>query len=306
MMRRDHRYRLFMLAAALLLLLGGCDKPADSPSEEQSQTQQDAPNTPRVEGKFSVTLKVSGTAEVYQREGAPKPEEVEKRLVDALYATDPFAADGARALEGTVTYDVKSLPDEGGTEVVMFGALNSPDANFNAGVNNQSTDEQWKNLPLAEMVHGAIDQFTSQIITQARVVGGDAATLLAILENEEEPEPARLMAIQEMRERKLVQDIPALRKYLQSGTPEKLRLAAAAALVSLGDTESRTEILEVAEELSRERDPRYVPMLHILGDLGGDEVITYLEAVAEGHAAPAVRDVAAEALNKARRANATP
>ena len=41
-------------------------------------------------------------------------------------------------------------------------------------------------------------------------------------------------------------------------------------------------------------------MLHILGDLGGDEVITYLEAVSEGHSAPAVRAVASEALKEAR------
>lgn len=304
--RMRHHSHTFLLLLAFLVA-GGCDK-SNSDGTEPSQTQQ-APNDEKGSeeaptGKFSLKLKVSGTAETYQIEGALKPEEMQSALEAALYAQEAFEKGGPRELTGTVTYDVKTLPDgEAGHEVVLFGALNSPSANFSAGVQHQSTDETWAGQPLGAMIEGAAEKFATQIGAQARVVGGDDDALFAILQNTEEPEPARLMAIQEIRERGLTQHIEELRKYLDAEQPEQLRLAAAAALVSLGDKESRTEIIKLAEDMSRDRNPKYVPMLHILGDLGGEEVTTYLETVAEAHSAPAVRTVAEEALKKARGAN---
>ena len=286
-----------MLTVLLLALACGCDKQETSePAESEAEVATPSSAT----GKFSIELKVSGSQDVYQLEGAPKPEEVQAALVAAFYATEAFEEGGPRKLKGIVNYDIKALPDDGGHDLVLLGALNSPDANFDAGVNLQSTDEAWKGKSAREMVDGAVANFVERISGQARVVGGDDDNLRAVMESADEPESARVMAIQEVRERRLTKHLDVVRTFLGEDHSASLRLAASATLVSLGDTESRGEIVKVAEDFSRDRNPQFVPMLHILSDLGGTEVVTYLEAVAEAHAAPAVRAVAQEALSKVK------
>ncbi len=288
----------------LILVGGGLWYNASTP--ETPQPNDTTAATAATTGKFSVTLKISASQDVYTSEGAPKPEEVEAALKAALYKTEAFEEGGPRALKGLVNYDIKSLPNDGGHDIVLLGSLNSPGANFDAGVNVQATDEAWKGKSLREMVDGAVAQFAGRIGAQARVIGGDDANLRTILESSTETEDLRLMAIQEIRERRLKQHLDVVRGYLDPAQPPTLRLAASAALVSMDDKASASEILTVAEDFSRDRNPQFVPMLHILSDLGGTEIITYLEAVAEAHSAPAVRTVAQEALDKARGGAARP
>ena len=291
--------RTVVLTICTLAMFAGCDKPDSSqaPSEADQASKEGGEASSQ---KFSATLKVSGTQATYETEGALKPEEVQKRLLDAIHATDAFAPDGGRKLQGRVTYDIKPLEGgEEGYDLVLLGNLGATDAAFQAGVNYRSNDEKFRGKPVAEMVEAAIDSFATRIGGQARVLGGSDKVLGEILANTDEPEEARLMAIQEIRERKVTDHLEIVRAQLKdAGQPGKIRLASAATLASLGDEASRAEILALAEHFSRERDPQFVPMLHILGDLGGDEVRTYIEAVADGHAAPAVRDVARDVLTK--------
>ena len=290
-----------ILAAALLF---GCDKArndaenvAKEPATETSEpTAENAPTT----GAFSVKdLKVSGSQTVYQLDGVPNPDDVTRKLRAALVEQENFAADGPRELSGIVTYDVRELPD-GGHDVMLIGGLGSPNAKFDAGINYKSTQERWKDKSLGEMVDAAVEDFASRISAQARVLGADVEGLVAVLESSEEPSGAQLLAIQELREREAKEQLGAIRPYLGQGHSGELRVAASAALVSLDDTESYGDILQVAQDLSRDRDPQFVPMLHILSDIGGTEVETYLQAVAEGHSAPAVRKVAEDALKNLR------
>lgn len=288
----------------LIALAFGCEHKPDANDQDKpnADTHGAAPaaEDEPTEGKFSVALKVSGSQEVFQMKDAPKPEAVQAHLKSAIEETPAFAPDGPRKLEGMVTYDIKALPDDKGYDVVLLGTLNSPHANFNAGVNVQSTDKGYVGQPLSGVVDGAVAEFARRIGAQARVIGGDNANLKTILENPDEPDSARLMAIQEIRERRATEHTEVVRKYLAPEYDVKLRLAAAATLVSMGDEKSRADILKVAEDFSRDRNPQFVPMLHILGDLGGPEVMTYLSAVADGHSAPAVREVAKEVLEKAQ------
>lgn len=296
-----------LLTLLLLIGLSACDKPATTDkSGTVDPTSEATGDSAASSGKFSVELKISGSQEVYKIEGAPKPEEVQESLSSALYKQEAIEKDGPRKLKGVVNYDIKMLPDDAGYDILLLGALNSPGANFDAGVNVQSTDEKWKEKSLAEMVDGAVAEFATRIGGQARVIGGDDENLGTILENVKENETTKLMAIQEIRERRDTKHLELVRGFLAEDQPPKLRLAACATLVSLGDTTSRTEILKVAEDFSRDRNPQFVPMLHILGDLGGTEVTTYLETVADAHAAPAVRTVAQEVLDKARAKGTAP
>lgn len=147
-----------------------------------------------------------------------------------------------------------------------------------------------------------IASIADQISAQATIVVAGADELAAILSDDDATDTRYLMAIQEIRERRLEDAIPDVRPFLAPERSSKLRTAAAATLVQLGDEESRSDIIKVAEDLSRDKDPQYVPMLHILADLGGPEVVTYLQTVADAHGAPAVRQVAAEALRELRSA----
>lgn len=291
----------WIVAALIASTAIACEKsaPREGGSGRHAETTQSENAAPE-EGKFSAQIKISPSQEVYTMEGAPKPADVEQHLADAIHATPAFAPDGPRKIEGVVAYDIKMLPGDAGYDIVLLGGLNSPSAKFEAGVNVQSTDEKWRGKPLADMVYGAADEFASRIGAQARVIGTDDAGLLAILQAGDESDSAHLLAIQEVRERRLEGHLDAVRPYLAAERSPGLRLAACATLVSLGDQKSRSEILAVAEDFSRDRNPQFVPMLHILGDLGGEEVTTYLQAVADGHAAPAVRAVAQEVLNKPR------
>lgn len=288
----------------MLLLLAlapfGCDKADGGAQSAASEEAAERAGEEPTSGAFAVTLKVSGTQAVFQAE-VPKPDEVAAQITAELYKSDVFAADGPRKLEGTVMYDIQQLPDDAGMEVMLIGGLRSPNAKFDAGVNFQSSDEAWQGKSPTEIVGGATAEFAERIVAQARVIGGDDATLAKILTGDDEPLDARLMAIQEVRERRLPDLIPQVKPYLDEAHDPALRLAAAATLVSLGDTSARAEILQLAETFSRDRDPRIVPLLHILGDLGGDEVVMYLQTVADAHSAEAVRTVAGEALKKAQR-----
>lgn len=293
-MRVDIRWLAFAAALAAF----GCEEKPAPPEENEAATPDSEPLAP-TEGKFSIAkLSVRPSQDTFSIEGAPKPEEVQAVIEKKLYGTSSFEKGGPRALDGSIVYDLHPITD--GYEVMLYGGLSSANAKFEAGAGYKTTDEQWKDEPVADMVLAAADDLASKLAAQAEVMGSDVGGLIAVLDAESSKDEARLIAIQELRERKATESLPALRKHLDAKFRSELRTAAAATLVQLGDTESRSDIIKVAEDLSRERDPQYVPMLHILADMGGEEVVTYLEAVAEGHGAPAVREVAKEALKEAR------
>lgn len=286
----------FVIVLVLALSLSACEK-----NEATTGSEAAAANESQSEA-FTVSLRVSATQSALSAD-VPKSEELAEQLMAGLYESAVFAADGAKKLDGMVMYDVKALPNEAGHEVMLIGGLQSPDAKFDAGVNLQTTDDKWKDASLRELVDGAAAEFVKRIIAQARVVGGDDSALAKILADSSEPLDAQVMALQEVRERRATELLPQVKPFLSEERDPALRLAAAATLVSIGDTSERAEILKVAETFSRDRDPRLVPMLHILGDLGGEEVVTYLQTVADAHDAPAVREVAKEVLKKAHRDN---
>lgn len=291
----------FAVAAALSTSFA-CDKKVPdegSGTASRVEATEKAAVAP-VGGKFSLeALRVTASQTTYTAEGAPKPDEVKERLQQALYASDAFDEGGDRELVGTLMYDVRN--EDGVWDVTLFGGLTSPNAEFEAGSQLRSDDEAFANKPLRDLVEEATDRVAKKLIAQAAVLTAGVDELVAILESPDAADEARLKAIQEIREREAKEAIPAVRSQLTAEHRSELRTAAAATLVQLGDTESSSEIIKVAEDLSRDRDPQYVPMLHVLADLGGTEAVTYLEAVAQGHSAPAVREVAAEALKTARK-----
>ncbi len=288
-----------MLLLALLLVAceqnKGTDEAAtEEPSAEQTEEKGDA-DAPFGVGK----IEIIGSQGVYRMEEAPKPETVQEKLHQALLERELFAKSGETTVDGKFTYDVRKT-DDGAFDMMIVGGVNGDNVRFDAGVNYVSSDERWKGKSLDEMIETGVEKVAEKLEAQAHVLGADVDGLIAILKDDEEPEEAHLLAVQEVRERSLREASEHVKPFLDSSHSSKLRVAAAATLVGLGDETVRGDVLKLAEELSRNRDPQYVPTLHILADLGGQEVITYLETVADGHSAPAVRKVASEALKDAR------
>lgn len=277
----------------------------ERPAEDGGSSTPDAPAAAEsagpVEGKFSLTeLKVRPTADAMKADGAPDPETVRSEFEAALYASDSFDRGGTREMEGSLMFDVRPLED--GWDIMLFGGVGAPDAKFEASASYRTTDPRHAGKSIEELVSMGIASIADQISAQATIVVAGADELAAILSDDDATDTRYLMAIQEIRERRLEDAIPDVRPFLAPERSSKLRTAAAATLVQLGDEESRSDIIKVAEDLSRDKDPQYVPMLHILADLGGPEVVTYLQTVADAHGAPAVRQVAAEALRELRSA----
>lgn len=292
------------IGLAALVAAAGCenaDKAQKSAQNEATSTDEaSSEGDGTTTGPFVIeAIKVNGSQATFKLEGAPKPDELEKKLRTALEASPAFTAQGPRKVKGTITYEARPLPSNGGWDVVLLGGFRRSDAMLDAGVNFKSTDEGLGELALPQLVDRAVEEFSNRIIAQARVVGASAEVLTEILRADEHPK-THLLAIQEIRERKVAPAAQAVRPFLSAETPAELRTAAAAALVAVGDEESRPKILAVAEDFSRDRNAQFLPLLQILADMGGSEVETYLGAVAEGHASPEVRMVAEEALKTAK------
>lgn len=301
--------RLIAFVLAVALLAACDDKSPDRPAEEKSSAQT---STTEKEGDADAPfgigkIRVIGSQGVYKLgDDVPEPADVREKLVAAIEDQPLFASSGEQTVDGQFTYDVRKAED-GAWDMMIVGSVRTDNARFDGGINYKSSDERWKGKSLQQMVDAGATSVAEKLDAQAHVLGSDTDEIIAILQDADEPEEAHLLAIQEVRERSARNATEQVKPFLNDPKhSSKLRVAAAATLVGLGDETVRADVLKLAEQLSRDRDPQYVPVLHILADLGGPEVITYLEAVAEGHSAPAVRAVASEALEAARGEKETP
>jgi hypothetical protein len=294
------------------LALTGCQKDAGSSPESgessESASQDEAAEDGDWESNgFSVgKLKIIAASNIYSNPEATKPEELTKQLTAALEATPSYNEDAA-PLYGSITYDARTTSAasaERSRDVVLFGDLrrkgdDDPTAKYTSEVLVRS--EPGSDETYADVTKEAVKQFAERIDATIRIRGASAKGLTAILKSADETEKAKVTAIQQIRERQIDGTEPVLRDILaaKKGESDALRVAAAAALVELGDAESRPKILELAPTDSRDKNANLLPMIYILGDMGGQDVVTYLSTVADAHSSPQVRQVAKEAVDKA-------
>ena len=126
----------------------------------------------------------------------------------------------------------------------------------------------------------------------------DAAKLVEQLESQNLDAQTRLEAIHTAREAGLVEAIPALRELLGADEPQVV-VAAAAALQGLDAPNIGSAVVEAAGRLSRERHFEQLrQLLFIVGDIGGMAARTYLEAVADAHQVPPIRQTAGQVLER--------
>lgn len=299
---------LVLLVASLAASLAACEKDVGSVSDQATTAEDEAAEADESSAASDVgysvgRLKIIAAANVYNNPEASKPDELEKMLAAALEKTASFD-DSAPELGGTITYDARTSPNiDGGTnrDVVLFGDLRRKGDDITTKYTAEvlvRDDVSESDGSYASLTKEAVTQFAEKIDAQMRIIGAGKEALIAVLESESESEKARIIAIQEIREREITGTEEILRGILD-GDNDTLKVPASAALVRLGDDASRAKILELAQNFSRDRNPNFLAMIYILGDMGGEEVITYLDTVAKAHSSTAVRQVAREAVDKA-------
>jgi len=300
-----------------LFLCAACDHPTKTAQSKTSSATTGSTHgaahtdAPVAKGKFAIDkLQINASQRVYKTKGLPSPDDVRDEVHDKLMASPAFDPGGTRKLSGAVTYDVRKFNDPKAgpvDDVAIIVALaekgdgEGPHARLQGTANVRATDLKSKNPPTKTVVDRAVTDAVDAVITHAHISAASDAELVEIIKNEKESERTHLVAIQEARERQPDGGAAAIRPYLKSDDAS-LQVAASAALVKYGDKDSYSDIIKLAETMSRNKNRRLVPLIHVIGEMDSPEGQTYLEALAEGHSAPMIRKIAREVLqNKSKR-----
>jgi hypothetical protein len=141
----------------------------------------------------------------------------------------------------------------------------------------------------------ALDRAARGLIDKQAVRRGDQAAVLRALDGDD---PAvRQVAFGVIAERKLRGAVPRLFELLSSDDELK-RDGAIGALVALREQSAVPRLIDLAQFRDLDMMRR---IIDAVGAIGGEEAAGYLDVVANGHDVPAVRELAAEALERLRR-----
>ncbi len=301
-MKKIYWFCIVMLVAAVG---SGCDTSKEEPvakssneAESSAETKTEAP-----EGPIAIaSLKVLGSQSTMLHEGAPSSDQVKEAVEDALYDTEAFSEDGERKAQGSLTYDIRSIDKKDGNaavDVAIFGDLMVRDEPIELSAKVIVGNDENPNASVRDLVNKAVSGLALQLDGQARVMDSEDGELLDFIADEDEDASARLAAVQQARDRRLTGAASTIEPLLEDDD-ERLRVAAAAALVAFKKQETYSKVIGVAERFSRDRNPQLMPLLYIVGDMNTDESKTYLKTVAEAHSEPTVRKIAEEALNRGK------
>jgi hypothetical protein len=141
----------------------------------------------------------------------------------------------------------------------------------------------------------ALDDAASALSLRDGIRRGDEPTVIAALTSDDAD--VRAEAFRAVGLRHLQGALPRLTELLRSPDHE-LRDEAIGALVELGDRRAVKPLVDLVEFSDLDMMRR---IIDAVGMIGGDEARDYLEFVASGHETPAVRELAAAALDRLKR-----
>lgn len=298
-MRKLPQFRSVVKTLPLIaLLIFSCEK--TEPKTEQAEPAPKQEKETAKTGKFAIgEIKIAASQSVFKTEGLLDDKAVLKCITDTISKSDGFAESG-RKVSGTVTYDIQSKDQA--WALAMFGVIaekGEDGASVEAGTQLRSNDVLVEGKTKGEASRILCERFAKKVAMQFEISVADDQKLTAVLADAEVDPDVKVKAIHEIREKQLKDAAPVLVSMLENENVE-IAVAAAAALAVFDHEPARAKALALAERLSRDKNPQYIPMLHILADLGGDPNRAYLETVSKDHAAEGIRVIAGEALKKMR------
>lgn len=285
-MARARAPRLIAAAAAALLVAacgkGGGTSPAPPPP--------DASPPPPSLGSVGVSVRgwpaIAGTA--------PTPEALTARLEAALAASGVYQPGGKKVRVRAEVLVALDGPPEPLTAATIVRAELEDDLPLDDRVLVEEPRPAPEDAPAkaAAAVERAIDLAAAGVIAKERLRQGDPRALDAAFAAGDREHQLYALAVVAERRARGFRDRAAL---LLASTDEELRDAAIGAIARVGDASSLPALTRLAKFSDADVLRRVLPAI---AAIGGDEARDYLEFVRSGHAEPAIRELAAEALAK--------
>lgn len=238
------------------------------------------------------TLKISATQSAYKTPGAPKPRVLQSCIRKKLKESTYFTEDTGKKVNIYITYD---LLKEKSQSVVLLAEIEEGGKRIiSAGTRIQSQGEGFQKLG-----EKACEDLVIRLTNQVEVATSSDAELKALLSDSDSSAAILKNVVQNIREKNITSASPQLAALLDH-EDRAVAVAAAAGLAKFQYTQARSGLLTLAEKLSRDKNPTYLPMIYILADIGGAEINEYLKIVSTSHELPRVREVAKKAIEKAK------
>ena len=273
--------------AVVALLIAACGKGGGAPPD----AAPDAPPPPPVLGKVSVEVRgwptIAGVA--------PTSDALAERLQRALAASGVYRADG----KGTVRVRAEVMVAlDGPPEPLTAATIVRADLEDDLPLHDRVLVEEPRPAPedapakATAAVERAIDLAAAGVITKERLRQADPRALdAAFAAGDREHQLYALAVVAEKRPRGFRDRAAAL----LASQDEELRDAAIGAIARVGDASSLPALTSLAKFSDADVLRRVLPAI---AAIGGSEARDYLEFVRSGHAEPAIRELAAEALAK--------
>ena len=238
-------------------------------------------------------LKLSASESVYKMTGAPKPKVLEA-CIRAKLKESPFFTDSGNTVNINIAYDV--LEEKSKSIVLLAEMTESGGKNrlFSAGNRTQSKGEGFE-----KMGEEACADLVTRLTNSVKVKTSSNDDLIALLSNPESTAGILKNTIQTIREKNVIAAATKLMPLLKH-EDKNVAVAAAASLAKFQHKEARAGALKLAEDLSRDKNPAYLPMIYILADIGGSEINEYLNIVSTSHENPRIQEIAKKAIEKAK------
>jgi hypothetical protein len=296
-----HRLRWTLAALArvltlLVLVVGGCKKPAPPPAPEVVELRVVDRTPAAAQLAFAdVPALTRAAAQIIGQSGLP--------VVDGGVNPSALKLRVELRLDGAEDADAKKGVMRAFVEAKLTPVSGPPDAlSFEqAAVAERVYDlDKLGDRGAAFRAHAqrAVEDVVRGVGARAKLGRGTSAELLAALGGSDDD--LREEAVRLAGERKEKSAVPALLSQLKSDD-RPTRDAAIGALAAIGDPRAVKPLTELAHFRELDELPK---ILDALSAIGGDEARAYLEFVASGHDNPEMRKLAEEALRHldARRA----
>ncbi len=286
------------LILIFIFLSWSCKEQSPSLVDDSSTTgkaDQARPNLVKEQSKtFALkTSKISASENAYKMEGAPKPEVFETCIVKGLKQAPPFSGQSGNDVNLRITYDI---PKDDPKTIVLLAELQELGGRkrlFSTGTKTTSKEG------LNDIADEACQVLVSRLINKIAVQTATKDELIALISDPKSKSDTLKDAIQNIREQNIEAAAPQLAKLLRNENTS-VAVAAAASLSKFQYFQARSDVLALAEKLSREKNPSYLSMIYILADFGGPEIEEYLRVISTSHDISKVREIAKKAIEKAK------